>query len=138
MFNLTIVTPTKTIVNNLPIQEVIVPGHRGQLDILKGHAPLVTTLSSGVLSYKSDENGELQKVAISWGYCEVGPSGVSIMAETAETAQEIDVSRAEEALALASKKLSSLDTDPETMEKFQRKQVRARVRLEVKDGPKGH
>jgi len=132
MFNLTIVTPTKKIVENLPIDEVIVPGFCGQLDIFKGHAPLVTTLEAGVLTYHSSENKESHRVAISWGYCEVGPTGVSVMAETAEAANEINQERAQTALKNASEKLSSSDMEPSSISKFQRKQKRAEVRLEVK------
>ena len=53
MFTLNLVTPEKKLVTDLEVEEVIVPGFKGQLDILPGHAPLMTTLGTGVLRYRA-------------------------------------------------------------------------------------
>ena len=127
---LTIVTPIKSIVSKQPIEEVLVPAHRGELNILPGHSPLLTTLTEGVLSYKL-EDGQKKTVAISWGYCEVTPQGVNILAETAETAEDIDVARAEKALKTAEEKLGSSDVSAEDIQKYRHKLMRAEARLKV-------
>lgn len=127
---LDLVTPEKRLLTGAEMQEVLVPGHRGQLDILPGHAPLVTTLTSGILRYKPVGSTEYQSVAISWGYCEVTTSGVKVLAETAETSKEIEKGRAEEALRLSETKLKEGLTVGE-MIKYQRKFKRAQTRLEL-------
>src|SRR5688572_3427338 len=93
-FKLTLVTPEKKLLSDVEIEEVFVPGFRGVLNILPGHAPLVTTLETGILRYRLKGQTELKPVAVSWGYCEVSPRGVTVMAETAERPDEIDEERA--------------------------------------------
>lgn len=135
MFTLTLVTPEKKMLTDVEIAEVFVPGFRGELNILPGHAPLMTTLGIGVLKYRLKDSQEMQSAAISWGYCEVHPNGVTVLAETAEVLEEIDLVRAENArhsawLSLKEKKLS-----PEEIEKYQRKVARADVRIKLAKAP---
>ena len=66
MFLLNLVTPEKKIVTDLEIDEVIVPGYRGQLDILPGHAPLVTTLSTGIVKYRPKGSAKMETAVVSW------------------------------------------------------------------------
>ena len=110
---------------------MIVPAYRGELDILPGHAPLVTTLTPGILKYKLKGSNKFTKAALSWGYLEVTHKGVNILAETAEVAEDIDLERAKVALEKAQEKLKSGLALAE-VEKYQRKVNRARVRLELK------
>lgn len=132
MFNLNLVTPEKRLVTETEIEEVIVPGYKGQLDILPGHAPLITTLSVGVLKYRLKGSSNYESVVVSWGYCEVNKNGVTILAETAETPSEIDKARAEAALKVAQEKLAnSVYIEPDQMVAFQRKLARAQARLHV-------
>lgn len=133
MFKLTLVTPEKKIETDLEVDEIVVPGFRGQLDILPGHAPLVTTLSSGLVRYKPKGSSEFQAAVTSWGYCEVFPNGVYILAETAETKEEVDRERAEESLKKSLQLLESKDLPVDEVEKYQRKIKRARARLELVD-----
>ena len=84
MFTLNLVTPEKRIVQDAEIDEVVVPAFRGQLDILPGHAPLMTTLGTGVLKYKLKGAANYETVVVGWGYAQVNPTGVVILAETAE------------------------------------------------------
>jgi F-type H+-transporting ATPase subunit epsilon len=135
MFILTIVTPEKKIVESLPADEVIVPGDMGELQILEGHSPLLTTLQSGILKYKLNQSSDIKKVAISWGYCEVYPGGVNIMAETAEAPNEIDLKRAKLTLESSEKALLSDTVTPEDVERLQRKIQRARVRIDLVTNP---
>ena len=131
MFELSVVTPTKKLVNNQPMSEVYVPAHRGELNIFPGHSPLVTTLTEGVLRYKLEGESQEQAVAISWGYCQVSPDGVRILAETAERPSEIDVDRAKTSLKKAEEELLRNDSTPKDIEKFHHKRMRAEARIRV-------
>lgn len=132
MFSLTLVTPAKKILEKAPLKEAKVPAYRGELEILPGHAPLITTLEAGVLSYKLADNTE-QRVAISWGYCEVTASGeVNVLAETAETKEEINLPRAEAARDKALEMLGK--TDYENFNKNKRKFERAEARVKTVKG----
>lgn len=128
-FKLNLVTPEKRLVTDGEIDEVIVPGHNGQLDVLPGHAPLVTTLSEGVLKYRLKGDSSMHSVVVSWGYCEIHQEGVTILAETAEITAEIDRKRAEEALRAAEAKLVEPLLGPDQIEVAQRKLRRAQARL---------
>jgi len=131
MFTLSILTPEKRLVTDQEIEEVIVPGNRGQLDILPGHAPLVTTLQAGVLKYRLKGESQSHSLSVSWGYAEVKPTGVVVCAETAETREEIDRKRAEETLKKSTDFLSQMIADPVEITKYQRKIERAQARLEL-------
>jgi F-type H+-transporting ATPase subunit epsilon len=128
-FKLNLVTPEKRIVTDGEIDEVVVPGYRGQLDILPGHAPLITTLSEGLLKYKLKGSSKFENVVVSWGYCEVHADGVSVLAETAESLAEIDRARAEQAMKDAEARLMDPILQPDQIESLQRKLRRARARL---------
>ena len=86
------------------VDMVIAPGIEGQLGILPHHAPLMTTLQAGELRVKS--GGEELYLAISGGFLEVRPDRVIVLADAAERAEEIDVSRAEEAKRRAEQRLT--------------------------------
>jgi F-type H+-transporting ATPase subunit epsilon len=106
MLKLNLVTPIKKLVTELEVDEVFVPAYKGELNILPGHAALVTTLSTGIMKYRAKGSSRLVHAAISWGYCEVFNDVVTVLAETAETADEIDMGRAEDALRRANQALS--------------------------------
>jgi F-type H+-transporting ATPase subunit epsilon len=131
MFELNIVTPTKKLVAQAEMEEVFVPAFRGELNILPGHAPLVSTLREGVLKYRLVNESKETAVAISWGYVEVTPTGVNILAETAEKKSEINLARAEDTLKKADTELNRSDVTPDEIEKYQRKRKRAEARIQV-------
>ncbi|SRR3990170_5121110 len=91
---LEIVAPNRLIMHE-EVDEVVCPGIEGELGILPGHIPLLTTLTIGELRYK--KNNVFCSIAIGWGYAEVTGHRVVILAEIAEKAEEIDLVRAEEA-----------------------------------------
>jgi F-type H+-transporting ATPase subunit epsilon len=93
-FELEIVTPERMVVRE-KVEEMQIPGKNGYLGILPGHAPLITELGIGEISYRG--NGRSRRLAVAWGFAEVLPDQVSILAQTAERAEEIDVRRAEKA-----------------------------------------
>src|SRR3954453_8732681 len=107
-FELEIVTPEKLVVKDVA-EEAQIPGKSGYLGILPGHAPLITELAVGEISYKT--SGTTKSISVAWGFAEVLPSKVTILAETAERPEEIDVARAQKAKARAEQELATGGTD---------------------------
>jgi F-type H+-transporting ATPase subunit epsilon len=105
-FQLEIVTPTKLLVKDAA-EEAQIPGASGYLGILPGHAPLITELGVGAITYKA--SGATHTISVAWGFAEVLPDKVTILAEAAEHPQEIDVPRAEKAKGRAEERLKSND-----------------------------
>jgi len=107
---LIVVTPERQLLRE-SVVEVAIPGLNGQLGILPGHAPLMTELGIGELSYRVSTSSQSILLAVISGFAEVLPDRVTVLAETAERAEEIDVARAEEAKARAERRLSAGDTN---------------------------
>ena len=105
---LIVVTPERQLLRE-SVVEVTVPGLEGQLGILPGHAPLMTELGIGELSYRTSASSQPVVLAVVRGFAEVLPDRVTVLAETAERAEEIDLARAEEAKARAEKRLAAGD-----------------------------
>lgn len=105
---LIVVTPERQLLRE-SVVEVTVPGLEGQLGILPGHAPLMTELGIGELSYRTSTSSQSVVLAVVRGFAEVLPDRVTVLAETAERAEEIDLARAEEAKARAEKRLAAGD-----------------------------
>ena len=131
--HLQIVTPDKQLVSD-DADQVQIPGKNGDLGILPGHAPLITELRIGEISY--NHGGTWHYFAVAWGFAEVLPDKVTILADTAERAEDIDVKRAQEAKSRAEAALrqAAPDLDYEATNFALR---RAEVRLEVA-GRAGH
>ena len=131
-FQLEIVTPEKMVVRDVA-EEMQIPGKKGYLGVLPGHAPLITELSVGEITYR---NANItHHLAVAWGFAEVLPDKVTILAETAERAEEVNVSRAQAAKQRAETNLTKAATEEEF------KQVsgdlkRAETRLEVAEKTK--
>lgn len=126
-FQLEIVTPEKRVVNTAA-EQVQIPGKNGYLGILPGHAPLITELAVGEISFR--ENATEQTLAVAWGFAEVLPNKVTILAETAERPSEIDVERARKAKERAEQRLGSGDPNVD-VERALAALHRAETRLEV-------
>ncbi len=103
-----VVTPERQLLRETVV-EVTVPGLDGQLGILPGHAPLMTELGIGELSYRTSAAAQPVVLAVVRGFAEVLPDRVTVLAETAERAEEIDLARAEEAKARAERRLTADD-----------------------------
>ena len=96
-----IITPERVVFSD-EIKQVSLPTMDGEITVLPHHIPLVTVLKAGELRYTKDN--EEHSIAVSGGFAEVRPDGsVAILADTAEHAHEIDLTRAEEARAKAAK-----------------------------------
>jgi F-type H+-transporting ATPase subunit epsilon len=91
---LEIVTPDRALIRE-EVDEVVVPGTDGELGVLPGHTPLVSSLKIGELWYRQGQ--ERHYVAVAFGFVEVLPDRVTVLADVGERAQEIDVQRAERA-----------------------------------------
>ena len=125
---LEIVAPSRQVVRSEHVDEVIAPGSEGEFGVLPGHTPFLATLRVGMLSYR--EGADWHHLAVEWGYAEVGPDRVVILAEGADRAADIDLSeariekdRAERQLA---EKLSEKD-----YEKARIDLMRAMIRIQV-------
>ncbi len=124
---LEIVTPERRLVKDTA-DEVQVPGRSGALGILPGHAPLITELAVGKLSYRK---GSLTSYfSVAWGFAEVLPDKVTILAQTAERPSDIDVARAQTSLQRAEQRLKSGSGDVDSKRAAEAK-LRAQTRLDV-------
>jgi len=123
---LEIVTPERLVVN-ATAEEIHIPGKTGYLGVLPGHAPLITEFSVGEISYRT--GADTRRLAVAWGFAEVLPHKVTILAETAEKAEDIDLARARAARQRAEEELRKAGTggDPEAQAALQR----ATTRIEV-------
>jgi F-type H+-transporting ATPase subunit epsilon len=137
---LEIVTPDRALLRE-EVDEVVVPGSQGEFGVLPGHTPLLSTLKIGELWYRQGQ--ERHYLAIAFGFVEVLPDRVTVLAQVGERAQEIDVQRAERAkqraeqrLAQAQPHLTQVDFDIERarialMKSLLRLQVASRARTRV-------
>src|SRR4051812_18470960 len=108
---LEIVTPDRSLLQE-DVDEVVIPGSEGELGVLPGHTPLLTTLKIGELWYR--KGSERHHLAIAFGFAEVLPDRVTVLADVGERAQEIDVQRAEQAKQRAEALLAQKGTQPMT------------------------
>ena len=127
---LEIVTPER-LVEKDTVSEVQIPGKDGYFGILPGHAPLITELGVGEIRYRGD--GMEYRLAVAWGFAEVLPNKVTILAETAERANEIDLPRAQKAKQAAEERLRNADEEEET-DKALNQIARAETRIAVAEG----
>ena len=124
---LTVVTPERAVVNQR-VDEVQIPGSQGYLGVLPGHAALFSEMRIGAVSYRI--GGQWTYLSVAWGFAEVLPNQVRILAETAERASEIDADRAKRSRERAEKRLSSGNADVN----YERAMValeRAMIRMQV-------
>ena len=103
-FLLEVVTPEKLLLSQ-QVDEVIAPGSEGEFGVLVGHCHFLSTLRIGELRYRIDQ--ETHSMAVLWGFAEVTPTKVTIMAEVAEKAEDIDVERATAKVAEAERRLQA-------------------------------
>jgi F-type H+-transporting ATPase subunit epsilon len=99
---LEIVTPYGLILSE-DVEEVSCTGSEGDFGVLPGHVPFFTTLKIGMLAYK--KGNATKYVFVNWGYAEVGPERVMILADSAEKSDEINVERAKAAMKRAEERL---------------------------------
>ena len=125
--SLEIVTPEKPLVRET-VDEVELPGAEGYLGVLPGHTPLLTLLGVGQLWYRKGRDTTYLSVA--FGFAEVLPDRVTVLAQIAERAEEIDVPRAQAALQRATAQLAQASPDLD-YERARIAQQKAQTRLDV-------
>jgi F-type H+-transporting ATPase subunit epsilon len=123
---LEIVTPERLVVNEA-VEYIEIPGKTGYLGVLPGHAPLISELAAGELTYRM--GNQTKRVAVAWGFAEVLQAKVTILAETAERAEDIDTARAEAAKRKAEAELQKAGSEGNA--EAQAALQRATARLDV-------
>src|SRR5215510_10549649 len=108
VITLIIVTPEREVVHE-QVDELEIPGAEGYFGVLPGHAPLFSELKIGEVGYR--QGNQWSYVSVAWGFVEVLPNQVRILAETAERAQEIDVDRATRAKQRAEQRIAKGGAD---------------------------
>jgi F-type H+-transporting ATPase subunit epsilon len=129
-FQLEIVTPEKIVVRE-PAEEAQIPGRNGYIGILPGHAPLITELGAGEISFRT--GGRTRRYSVAWGFAEVLPDKVTVLAETVEAAEQIDAARAKQDLAKAEESMKTAQTE-EDFANLEGKVRRAQARIDVAQG----
>lgn len=125
---LEIVTPTRMVVRD-EVEEVVAPGSEGYFGVMGGHLPFMSTLKIGELAYR--KNGRWRYLAVSWGYVEVRPDTVIVLADVAERAEDIDVARAERARGRAVELLGRREDETVDVARSEGALTKALTRIEV-------
>jgi F-type H+-transporting ATPase subunit epsilon len=125
---LEIVTPEQMTFRGV-VDEVTIPGTEGEFGVLKGHAPLLSSVDHGELSFIRDHTKT--RYAVHSGYAEVSSSRVTVLVESAERADQIDRERAIRARERAEEKLTKLSKDDSDFERARLALLRAVTRLNV-------
>ena len=126
---LEVVTPEKAVVSE-EAKIVMAPGADGEFGVLSGHTPFLSSLNVGVLRYE-DTGGNEKVVFLSGGFAEALPNKVTVLAESAERKEDIDVERARQALARAEKRLEGERAEDLNVARAKSAYQRATVRLQV-------
>lgn len=127
-FLLEVVTPYGLVVSS-KVEEAYIPGRQGDFGVLPGHIPFLTSLRIGELHYRRDK--EVHFLAVNHGFAEVTPTRATILTDTAEAAEEIDVERAQTAKLRAEERLKNLPQKDPTYQQEKDSLERARVRLRI-------
>lgn len=124
---LELVTPDRSVVRE-SVDEMQIPGTEGYLGVLPGHTPLLTSLQVGELWFR--QGGETSYVSVAFGFAEVLPDRVTILAQIAERAEDIDIERAQEAERRARDRLAKSATDID-FERARISLMKSLIRLQV-------
>ena len=131
MINLEIVTPEKKVLSEA-VDAVTVPTASGEVGILQNHAPLISYLKPGVLSYT--KAGATERMVIAGGFLEVSQNNVSILADVAETASEINVEQARAERDEAQRELGAMKVSYDETEAERERLETAQARLSLTSG----
>jgi F-type H+-transporting ATPase subunit epsilon len=124
---LEVVTPEKIALREA-VDEVTVPGLEGELGILPDHTPLISSLKTGVLSYR--QGSDRRQLHVSGGFVEIQADRVSVLSDVAEKPEEIDLERAQRARERAEKRLASRGDDTD-FDRAELKLQRALIRIQL-------
>ena len=133
---LEVVTPEKQLLSQ-QVDEVIAPGSEGEFGVLPGHCHFLSTLKIGELRYRVDN--QTHHMAVLWGYAEVTPTKVTVMAEVAERAEDIDVDRATAKVEEAERRLQAGGLPSEVKEaQISLEKARLRKKIAERTRKTGH
>jgi F-type H+-transporting ATPase subunit epsilon len=125
---LEIVTPDRALVTE-QVDEVQLPGAEGYFGVLPGHAPLLASLQVGELWYRKGQ--EKHYLAIAFGFVEVLPDRVTVLANIAERAEDIDLARAEKAKVRAQERVAGPRTSDIDFDRARIAMMKSLIRLQV-------
>jgi F-type H+-transporting ATPase subunit epsilon len=125
---LELVTPQRKVVSEA-VDEITATGAQGEFGVLPGHTPFLTTMKIGELSFK--QGGATKFLAVSNGYFEVVNDLVTVLVDSAEYAEEIDLERAKKAMAKSEEKLKVLPPDDTDYKAMEAALQRAMIRMQV-------
>ena len=127
---LEVVTPTGPVVSE-QVDIVTAPGIDGEFGVLANHAPLLSTIKIGTLSYQQDSKTEM--LMVSGGFCEVSNNTITLLVESAEHGTDIDVDRAMQAKERAEKRIAEAMSKKESHSKTRAEAAlqRALARLKI-------
>ena len=126
-FNLSILAPERTLIKNESVGSLIITTSKGEIEVLPGHADMISTLETGRFIYQPTKGSKVVGV-ISSGFLNVENGSVKVVAETIELAGEIDLNRAKKAQLNAEKMLSEAALDEHSFKKYQLKLQRSIIR----------
>ena len=126
MLSLEIVTPQRKVLE-AQTEWVTLPGSEGEMGILPEHIPLVTTLETGIVTYAGEQGN--QSLAVHWGYAQVEKNRVTVLAELAESVEDIDVERARDAEIRAKEELSQINLSADDWESEKRRLDKYELKL---------
>jgi F-type H+-transporting ATPase subunit epsilon len=129
-FNLTILAPERKLLQNEPVVSLIITTIEGEIEVLPGHADMISQLCTGRFAYRTSKGDKVTGV-ISTGFLNVESGSVKVIAETIELAGEIDRNRAKQAQANAEKTLNEAGLDEDAFNKYQLKLQRAIIRQSI-------
>jgi F-type H+-transporting ATPase subunit epsilon len=124
---LEVVTPEGLLLRE-EVDDVVAPGQEGYFGVRPGHAPFLTTLGLGEISY--GQGGARSFLTCFWGFCEVLPERVNVLADIGERAEDIDVARAEQAKSRAEERMTKI-REEEGYKEARGAYIRAVTRLSV-------
>ena len=126
MLSLEIVTPQRKVLE-AQTEWVTLPGSEGEMGILPEHIPLMTTLETGIVTYAWKQGN--QSLAVHWGYAQVEKNRVTVLAELAESVEDIDVERARDAETRAKEELSKINLSADDWESEKRRLDKYELKL---------
>ena len=132
---LEVVTPDKMVLSE-EVDIVVATGTEGEFGVLHGHIPFLSTLQEGELRYR--KGGDLHYLAVAGGFAEVLPDKVTVLAESAEHAREIDIDRAQRARERAEQRLAEAKREETDHIRAEAALRRALLRIRVVDKFKGN
>jgi F-type H+-transporting ATPase subunit epsilon len=130
---LEIVTQERRVYSADDVEMVVAPGTEGEMGILPRHAPLITSLQEGAMRVKR-QGGVEEVLAIHGGFMEVLPDRVTVLADSAERAEEIDIARAQEARQRAQELMQQARADKVDYARAEASLRRSLVRLKIVEG----